>query len=41
MNTEFKKYAENDFEKDSFKLMSNAVLEKQCKTIGNIEILNQ
>ena len=28
MNTEFKKYAENDFEKDSFKLMSNAVFGK-------------
>ena len=37
MNTELRKYAENDFEKDYFLLL---LLEKQCKIIGNIQILN-
>ena len=33
MNTEFKKAAKNDFEKDLFKLMNNSVFRK---TMGNI-----
>ena len=38
MNTELRKAAKNDFEKDLFKLMNNQYLEKQWKTLGNIEI---
>ena len=39
MNTELRKLAKDDFEKDLFKLMNNAV-EKQWKILENIEILN-
>ena len=37
MNTELRKLAKDDFEKDLFKLMNNA---KQWKILENIEILN-
>ena len=37
MNTELRKLAKDDFEKDLFKLMNNG---KQWKTLENIEILN-
>ena len=40
MNTDFKKKAESDFQKDLFKLMNNAVLEKLWKMLENIAILN-
>ena len=40
MNTELRKLAKNDFEKDFFKLMNNVYLERQWKIVENIEILN-
>ena len=40
MNTELRKLAKDDFEKDLFKLMNNAVFGKQRKILENIEILN-
>ena len=36
MNTGLRKLAKNDFEKDFFKLMNNAVLEKRWKILENI-----
>ena len=40
INTELRKLAKDDFEKDLFKLMNNAVFGKQWRTLESIEILN-
>ena len=40
MNTELRKLANDDFEKDLFKLLIMQYLEKQWKILENIEILN-
>ena len=40
MNTKFRQKAKNNSDKDFFKFMNNAVLEKLWKMRGDIEILN-
>ena len=40
MNTELRKLAKDDFEKDLFKSMNNTVFGKKWKILENIEILN-
>ena len=38
MNTELRKLAKDDFEKDLFKLMNSAIFEKQWKMLESIDI---
>ena len=40
MNTDLRKKAKNDFEKDFFKLKDNAFSRKTMKNVKNIEIQN-
>ena len=40
MNDELRKKAKNDFEKDSYKLMNNAIFGKTVEMYESIEILN-
>ena len=40
MKADLRKTPKNDFEKDFFKLMNKAILEKRWKALEKIEILN-